>query len=140
MQQVNAGSVNVPEDRYSYFRILFRLAGTDDDYTMLQDLYGIRSESSAPVYNYIRLDMPDTRRYEFLLEPISGWEIRSGVATGVQFLLDHRTDNETSIVDPSGVTVRFRRATRAATACAGWTPQRPPLSGITRAWLTPMRG
>ena len=107
-QQYQAGSVNVPEDRYSYFRIAYRLAGTDDAYTTLEDLYGIRSETGAPVYNYIRLDMPDTRRYEFLLEPISGYEIRAGIATGGQFLLDHRSDNETALNDPSGVTVRFR--------------------------------
>ena len=79
----------------------YRIAGTDDAYTTLEDLYGIRSETSAPVYNYIRLDMPDTRRYEFLLEPISGYEIRAGIATGGQFFLDHRTDTEIAINDPA---------------------------------------
>ncbi|MGB1142766.1 MAG: hypothetical protein ACPG1A_17835, partial [Halioglobus sp.] len=78
VQQYNPGTVQVPEDRYSYFKVLFRNAGTDDAYTELQDLYGIRSETSAQVYNYIRFDMPDTRRYEFLIEPISGYEIRAG--------------------------------------------------------------
>jgi hypothetical protein len=107
-QQYNAGSVQVPEDRYSYFKILFRNAGTDDAYTELEDLYGIRSETSAQVYSYIRFEMPATRRYEFLIEPVSGFEIRAGIERGGQFILDHRTDREIAINDPSGVTVRFR--------------------------------
>ena len=106
-QQYNAGSVNVPEDRYSYFRLMFRTAGTDDAYTVLGSLYGIRSESNVPVYNYLRLEMPATQRYEFMIEPISGWEIRSGNATGTQRVLDHRIQNETAVTE-NGVTVRFR--------------------------------
>ena len=74
VQQYNAGAVQTTEDRYSYFKILFRSAGTDDAHTELEDLYGIRSETSTQVYNYIRFDMPEARRYEFLLEPVSGYE------------------------------------------------------------------
>jgi hypothetical protein len=106
-QQYNAGSVQTPEERYSFFRLMFRNAGTDDAYTTLNSIYGIRSESSAPLYNYIRLEMPATRRYEFMVEPVSGWEIRSGVAAGALRVLDHRIQNETAVTE-NGVTVRFR--------------------------------
>lgn len=106
-QQYNAGVVQTQEERYSFFRIMFRNAGTDDAYTELNSLYGIRSETGVPVYNYIRLEMPATRRYEFTLEPVSGWEVRSGTAGGVLRLLDHRIQNETAVVE-NGVTVRYR--------------------------------
>ena len=86
---------------------MFRAAGTDDAYTVLNSLYGIRSETEQPVYNYIRLEMPATRRYEFLIEPISGWEIRSGNAGGTRRVLDHRIQAETAVTE-NGVTVRYR--------------------------------
>ena len=106
-QQYNAGQVSVPEERYSYFRLMFREAGTDNAFTELDSLYGIRSESSQAVYNYIRLEMAAAERYEFLIEPISGWEIRSGTATGTQRVLDHRIQTET-VATENGVTVRYR--------------------------------
>jgi len=106
-QQYQAGSVNVPEERYSYFRLMYRNAGTDDAFTEIPDIYGIRSESSQPVYNYLRMEMPAVRRYEFLIEPISGWEIRSGGGVGTPRILDHRNATETSQTYGS-VTIRYR--------------------------------
>lgn len=109
-QQYQAGQVNTPEERYSYFRLLYRNAGTSDTFTEIPDIFGIRSESRQPVYNYIRLEMPATRRYEFLIEPISGWEIRTGGGVGTPRILDHRNQNETSQTY-GNVTVRYRPGT-----------------------------
>lgn len=106
VQQYNAGSVNVPEERYSYFRIMFRTAGTDEPYTELPSLYGIRSKSRVAVYNYLRLEMPETKRYEFMIEPISGYEIRKDPSL-VKRVLDHRVDTESEATE-GGVTVRYR--------------------------------
>ena len=109
-QQYNAGAVSSPEERYSYFRLTYREAGTSKEFKVLPDVFGIRSESSQPVYNYIRLEMPSTTRWEFLIEPVSGWEIRSGGGVGTPRILDHREDTETAVV-LNGVTVRYRAGT-----------------------------
>ena len=106
-QQYNAGSVNTVEERFSYFRLMYRAAGTDDEFKTLSNLFGIRSETNLATYNYIRLEMPEIKRYEFLIEPISGWEVRSFDAANTQRILDHRITGESSVVD-NGVTVRYR--------------------------------
>ena len=48
----------------------------------MPQLFGVRSDTNAPIYNYIRFEMPSINRWEFEIEPISGWEIRSQVAAG----------------------------------------------------------
>ena len=111
-QQYNAGVVRSSEERISYFRVLYRIAGTDDDYTTLQNLYGIKSETNQSVYNYLRLEMPATRRYEVLLEPVSGWEVRAFGNSLTGRILDHRITAESTVVD-AGVTVRYRGFTQA---------------------------
>ena len=85
---VTNGSISIPETRYSCFRIGYRLAGTDDPFTMLSNIYGARSETSQPVYNYLRFEMDTSSRWEFTFEPISGWEIRYNIGGGKLYICD----------------------------------------------------
>ena len=106
-QQYNAGFVRTSEERTSYFRLMFRVAGTEDEFTSLDEVFGIRSETNQPTYNYIRLEMPELRRYEFQMEPISGWEVRNLAVNSSFRILDHRFTNE-QFVENKGVTIRYR--------------------------------
>ena len=106
-QQYNAGVVQTTEERYSFFRLSYRTAGTDDAYTVLDNIFGIKSETNQPIYNYVRLEMPESRRYEFAMEPISGWEIRNLAVNLVARILDHRIQDE-QFVEERGVTIRYR--------------------------------
>lgn len=103
----NSGQMSSAEERYSFFRIRYREAGTTDAYVDLGRCFGIRGITQQNVFNDIRLVMPSTKRWEFQLEPLSGWEIRSGTATGALELIDSSLTTERTI-SIGGVTVNFR--------------------------------
>ena len=46
------------------------------------DLFGVRNETQQATYNYLRFEMPSIDRWEFEIEPVSGWEIRSQAQQG----------------------------------------------------------
>ena len=103
----NSGQMSSAEERYSFFRIRYREAGTTGAYTDLGRCFGIRGITQQNVFNDIRLVMPSTKRWEYQIEPLSGWEIRSGTATGALELIDSSLTTERTIAI-GGVTVNFR--------------------------------
>lgn len=102
-----SGQINTSEERYSFFRIRYREAGLEGPYTELAPCFGIRGITQQEVFNDIRLVMPARKRWEFQLEPLSGWEIRSGTASGDLELIDSSFTTRRSI-SSNGVTVSFR--------------------------------
>ena len=82
-----SGSVATIEERYSFFRVSFREVG-DGAFTTLNQCFGVRGSTDQPSFNYLALEMPSQKRWEFRFEPLSGWEIRSGTATGDLVILD----------------------------------------------------
>lgn len=104
-QNITAGSIQVKEQRYSFFRLSYRVAASNDPFVEVPGLYGGRGETQQSVYTYLRLEMPDERRWEFEIEPITGWEIAQGVASGALWVLDPRMPEDT--VTLGDLTVRF---------------------------------
>lgn len=84
----NSGQMSSSEERYSFFRISYREAGTTTAYTTLSQCFGIKGITQQNIYNSIQLVMPSQKRWEFQFEPLSGWEIRSGTASGDLELID----------------------------------------------------
>lgn len=82
-----SGSVATIEERYSFFRVSFREVG-DGAFSTLNQCFGVRGSTDQPSFNYLALEMPSQKRWEFRFEPLSGWEIRSGTATGDLVILD----------------------------------------------------
>lgn len=83
----NSGQMTSAEERYSFFRVRVRPEGSASWSTFPQ-CFGIRGVTQQPVYNAITFTMPSQGIWEFELEPLSGWEIRSGVASGDLELID----------------------------------------------------
>ena len=104
-QNIVAGQVSVREYRFSFFRVRYRLAGTDDAWQELANLYGGRGETQQATYTYLRMEMPLNKRWEYEFEPISGWEVARGGATGQLWVLDPRMPDQS--FEDNGVTVRF---------------------------------
>ena len=120
-----SGTVSTIEERYSFFRVSFREAGSavtgeiysdgmfeggtfgpfDGVFTELSPCFGVRGSTDQPTFNYLALQMPASKRWEFRFEPISGWEIRSGTATGQLVILDAKLS---SVVTGSSVGVTWR--------------------------------
>jgi hypothetical protein len=76
IHQSNTLSASV--ERYSFFAIYYREAGTTGGFTKLNNTYGVRGATQQNVFNYIQLNMPAVKQWEFQIEPYSGWEIRNG--------------------------------------------------------------
>ena len=94
-----SGSYTGPEQRYSFFAIEWRIAGSGDNYQRIDRTFGVRSTTGAAVYNYIRFEFPFNRRYEFRMIPLSGWEVRNGRASGELSVLDYAVDNVVDYFD-----------------------------------------
>jgi hypothetical protein len=97
------GSYTGAEERYSFFTIEWRVAGDGSGYERINCGFGVRSVTGVAVYNYIRFEFPLSRRYEFRIVPLSGWEVRNGYAPTTLAVLDYAVDAVQSFNDPSSV-------------------------------------
>ena len=96
-----SGQYSTYETRYSFFRVSYRVAGSDDAYTDMFQLFGVRSTTGVAVYNYLRFEFPEERRWEIRMTPVSGWEVRSGFAPGTLEVLDPHMGNLRTAVSGS---------------------------------------
>jgi hypothetical protein len=91
-----SGTISVAEDRYSFFKIGFREVGSTGDFTYLSPCFGVRGMTQQESFSYIRLQMPSRKRWEYRMEPLSGWEIRSSTASGTLVILDAKLSSSVS--------------------------------------------
>lgn len=96
-----SGQYSTFETRYSFFRVSYRIAGSNDSYTDLSQLFGVRSTTGVAVYNYLRFEFADVRRWEIRMTPISGWEVRNNIATGNLEVLDPHLGNLRTVTSGS---------------------------------------
>jgi hypothetical protein len=99
-----SGNYSTFETRYSFFRVAYRVAGTDNQWTNIDQLFGVRSTTGVAVYNYLRIEFSRPQRWDIRITPISGWEIRSNVQPGDLIVLDPHMDNRLSAYSASTVT------------------------------------
>lgn len=102
LSSYQSGSYSGAEQRYSFFKIGYRVAGSSGDFVYLSQCFGARSLTQQAVYNYIRLQMPAVQRWEFRIEPLSGWEIRNSIATGTLEVLDSRISGIRTLISTDG--------------------------------------
>ena len=102
------GQYSTSETRYSFFRVSYRVAGSTDAYTPIDQLFGVRSTTGVAVYNYLRFEFSESRRWEIRMTPISGWEVRSGgvIASGDLEVLDPHLGTLKTVTS-GNVTVRY---------------------------------
>jgi hypothetical protein len=102
----SSGTYSGSETRYSFFRLGYRVAGTDDAFTQFEPCFGIRSQTQQATYNYLRIEFPAMQRWEFEIEPLTGWEIRNNIATGGLEILDPQV-NSVRTVQSQDCVIRF---------------------------------
>lgn len=106
VSQFQSGTFTGPETRYSFFRLSYRIAGSDSAYTQLPQLFGFRSMTGQPSFNYIRIQLPSAQRWEIEAMPISGWEIRNDIETGDLEVLDSKIQSVRTVYG-SGCAIEF---------------------------------
>lgn len=101
-----SGQLNSFEERYSFFRIRYREADTNASFVEFPQCFGVRGITQQAIFNSIQISMPAVRRWEFQFEPLTGWEIRSGQASGDLEVID--TSLKTvRVIQYNGITITF---------------------------------
>lgn len=101
-----SNTITTTEERYSFFKISYREAGSGGAYTELGNTYGIRGATQQNIFNYVQLVMPSVKQWEFQMEPLSGFEVRAGTGIGTLYVLDARLSSRVVVTD-GAVTVAF---------------------------------
>lgn len=101
--QLQSGTSSSPEVRYSFFRFSYRIAGSDAAWVSAPQLFGFRSPTGQPSFNYLRVQFPSAQRWECELMPVSGWEIRSGIAAGSLEILESKIQSLRTVYGASCV-------------------------------------
>lgn len=99
-----SGTITVPVQRYSFFKIKYRVVGSNS-WTTLSNAYGVRSETQQSVFNYIRFEFSSVKVREFMFEPLSGFEVRGGYYGGALYVLDPKKGRAT--ISDGGINVIF---------------------------------
>jgi len=101
-----SNTITTTEERYSFFKLSYREAGSGGAFTELSNTYGIRGATQQNVFNYVQLVMPSIKQWEFQIEPLSGFEVRSGTGINNLYVLDARLSSRPVITD-GAITVAF---------------------------------
>jgi len=101
-----SNTITTTEERYSFFKISYREAGSGSAFTTLSNTYGIRGATQQNVFNFVQLNMPSLKQWEFQIVPLSGYEVRNGTGINTLYVLDARLSSRQVVTDGS-VTVAF---------------------------------
>ena len=92
--EVKAGTYSASDTRYSFFRISYRDIDATD-FTVLSNLFAVRSSTGVDTYNFLRFIFADAKRREFRFTPVSSWEVRTNKYEGVLYAIDAHGDTDT---------------------------------------------
>ena len=106
-RNITSGIVSIPEKRYSFFRVLFRIAGSDEEFTEIDVNFGFCSQTEQPSFNYLRLQFSSAQRWEVMHRPTTGWEIRNNLTSGPLILLDARSVGAAKTGSANGVVFNY---------------------------------
>lgn len=93
-----SGTVTTAQMRYSFFRIRVRPSSSTGEWITFGPKFCIRGINQQNQFNTIRLQFPTVEQWEVEFEPLSGWEIRSGNATGDFVLIDDKRASESNLI------------------------------------------
>jgi hypothetical protein len=135
-----SGSISRVEARYSFFRIYRRAENSSTpDWTDINCTFAVRSQTSAAVYNSIRFEFPESRRWELMIEPLSGWEMRYNTANGgvkppLVILDAHVTTKESITLSGSNIGVFWTGTVVSRSADVFRLPSLEPSSRPSIGW------
>lgn len=78
LQNIVSGTINMSEERYSFFKVYIRSNVTNEAFTVIPAAFAVRSNTGQPVYNYLRFFTNTALNWELQFEPLSSWELRTG--------------------------------------------------------------
>lgn len=114
--QYRNDTYTAPEQRYSFWKIGYRVAGTTDDFKYMNQAFGVRGTGRQPIYRSMSIEFPSVGRWEVTFKPMSAWEVRVDPEQKFDDLevLDPGLDIKFS--SDQGLRVRFRGESVSNTA------------------------
>lgn len=106
-----SGTYTGDEERYSFHRIGYKVAGSTGGYSFFAALFGFRGIGGQVVYNYLRVDMGTTQPLDITIVPVSGWEVRFGYHAGPLEVMDYRSPEKSLTL--GSIVLRYRGRTMA---------------------------
>ena len=101
-----SGVRSFSEERYAFVRLSYRAEGTSN-FVELPSIYGVRGLTQQAQFNSLQLELPSGLRCaQIRVEPLSGWEIRSGTASGQLVVLNAKMAALQAVTD-GACTVRY---------------------------------
>ena len=113
VDQYQSGFITCSSDRFSFFRISYREAGTAGGFIDLGATFGVRGITQQNQFNGIAFNMPGRKRWTFRFEPISGWEIRNNIVSGQLYILNSKLE-EASLISVGIASFRGQLIPRTA--------------------------
>jgi hypothetical protein len=101
--QYQSGTITQTETRFSFWRLRYRIAASGSAWSSLPQLFGVSGSTQQAQYNFLRIEFPTRQRWEVRLDPVSGWEVRSGTASGDLIVIDARLSSLQTVGDGSVV-------------------------------------
>lgn len=101
-----SGTVVGSDERYSFFRLSYKQQ-SEATYIPLAQVFGFAGVQQQAMFNYLRLQWPSQDSWEWIIEPLSGWEIRNAITDANLYVIDSRlADVITVDTTTGGRTVR----------------------------------
>lgn len=98
-----SNTITQTETRYAFNRLRYRIAGSGSAWSEFPQLFGFSGATQQAQFNFIRLEFPTRQRWEVRIDPVSGWEVRSGTASGDLVVIDARLSTLLTLTDGAAV-------------------------------------
>ena len=88
-------------ERYSFVRVLYRKQ-SESAFTPLDQVFGFVGVDQQASFNYLRLQFPTLDSWEWIVEPLTGWEVRNLVTASTLYVIDSRMSTVQSVTSTAG--------------------------------------
>ena len=96
-----SGQVSGSEERYSFYRVFYKKQ-SETTFTPLTQIFGFVGIEQQSMFNYLRLEFPSQDSWEWMKEPLCGWEIRNVVTDATLYVVDSRLSDVITVNTTTG--------------------------------------
>jgi hypothetical protein len=115
LDNYQSGQVSGSEERYSFYRVFYKKQ-SETTFTPLAQIFGFVGIEQQSMFNYLTLEFPSQDAWDWMKEPLCGWEIRNVVTDATLYVVDSRLSDVITVnTTTGGRTVKARFNGRTVT-------------------------
>jgi hypothetical protein len=101
VDQYQSGQLIGSAERYSFQRVSYKKQ-SESVFTPLSQVFGFVGIEQQAMFNYLRLEFPADDSWEWMIEPLTGWEIRNVVTNANLYVIDSRMSTLQEVTTATG--------------------------------------